>query len=83
MSLFFLLPPSLAKVVSEKDYSHLRLLISAMDNLEQIRGIYGASILLSQRLAGIQNPSLEEELSQRIQDDMNRRGECAYIPQKT
>nr|P17630.2 RecName: Full=Transcobalamin-1; Short=TC-1; AltName: Full=Cobalophilin; AltName: Full=Haptocorrin; AltName: Full=Protein R; AltName: Full=Transcobalamin I; Short=TC I; Short=TCI; Flags: Precursor [Sus scrofa] len=73
--LFSLIPSQLCQscVVSEKDYSHLRLLISAMDNLEQIRGIYGASILLSQRLAGIQNPSLEEELSQRIQDDMNRR----------
>ncbi|XP_020938637.1 transcobalamin-1 isoform X2 [Sus scrofa] len=73
--LFSLIPSQLCQscVVSEKDYSHLRLLISAMDNLEQIRGIYGASILLSQRLARIQNPSLEEELSQRIQDDMNRR----------
>uniref|UniRef100_A0A8C3W324 Transcobalamin 1 n=1 Tax=Catagonus wagneri TaxID=51154 RepID=A0A8C3W324_9CETA len=72
---FSLIPSQLCQIceVSEKDYPCLKTLISAMDSLERIRGINGASIMLSHRLVGIQNQSFEEGLSQRIRDDMKRR----------
>nr|XP_031546575.1 transcobalamin-1 isoform X3 [Vicugna pacos] len=45
-----------------------------MVNSKYTRGIQAANILLSLKLVGIQNQSLEHQLTQRIQEDMERKG---------
>nr|XP_031546574.1 transcobalamin-1 isoform X2 [Vicugna pacos] len=71
-----LIPGQLCKIceVSKENYSDLKPLLSTMVNSKYTRGIQAANILLSLKLVGIQNQSLEHQLTQRIQEDMERKG---------
>ncbi|KAB1272658.1 Gastric intrinsic factor [Camelus dromedarius] len=60
--------------VSKENYSDLKPLLSTMVNSKYTRGIQAANTLLSLRLVGIQNQSLEHQLTQGIQEDMKRKG---------
>ncbi|EPY74093.1 hypothetical protein CB1_002300016 [Camelus ferus] len=71
-----LIPGQLCKIceVSKENYSDLKPLLSTMVNSKYTRGIQAANTLLSLRLVGIQNQSLEHQLTQGIQEDMKRKG---------
>eukprot|EP00069_Balaena_mysticetus_P011837 bmy_21448T0 len=71
--------------VSKENCSYLNPLVNTMVNSNYTKGIQNANILLTLRLVGIQNQRLEQQLTQQIQEDMNRReseitsGELALV----
>lgn len=78
MSVCFLFPPSLATEVSRENCSYLNPLVNTMVNANYTKGIQSANILLTFRLVQIQNQRLEQQLTQQIQEDIKKRGECLY-----
>ncbi|XP_007196575.2 transcobalamin-1 [Balaenoptera acutorostrata] len=85
--LFSLIPSQLGQIceVSKENCSYLNPLVNTMVNSNYIKGIQSANILLTLRLVGIQNQRLEQQLTQQIQEDTNRReseitsGELALV----
>ncbi|XP_037374195.1 transcobalamin-1 [Talpa occidentalis] len=72
--MFFLIPSQLCEIceVSKENYFRLKPLISTMVNSKYTRGVQAAYVLLSLRLAGIQNQSLDQELIQQVKDNVDR-----------
>lgn len=73
-----LFPPTPATEVSKENRSHLNPLISTMINSKYTRGIQATHVLLSLRLVGIQEQSLEQRLIQQVKDNERQKGECLY-----
>lgn len=67
--------------VNASDFRRLEPLINTMLKTNYTKGIQNANVLLTLRLVGIKNQSLEQQLSQQIKEDINSRGECLYSPE--
>lgn len=63
-------------VVNETNFWRLEPLINTMLNANYTKGTLGLNVLLTLRLVGIKNQSLEQQLSQQIKEDINSGGEC-------
>ncbi|KAK2489381.1 hypothetical protein MC885_020210 [Smutsia gigantea] len=72
--LFVLLPSQLCNIceVQEEDYSQLNPLISTMVKSKYTRGIQAANVLLSLKLAGIFDQSLEGQMTRQVEDDVKK-----------
>ncbi|XP_004682804.1 PREDICTED: transcobalamin-1 [Condylura cristata] len=72
--LFSLIPSQLCEVceVSKENYFRLKPLINTMVNSKSTSGVQAAYVLLSLRLAGFQNQSLEQELIRQVKDNVER-----------
>ena len=68
-------------VVNETNFWRLEPLINRMLNANYPKGTLGINVLLTFRLVGIKNQSLEQQLSQQIKEDINSGGECLYSPE--
>ncbi|KAB0371310.1 hypothetical protein FD755_017719, partial [Muntiacus reevesi] len=58
-------------IVNAADFRCLEPLINTMLKANYTKGIQNANVLLTLRLAGIKNQSLEQQLSQQIKEDIN------------
>ncbi|XP_036076318.1 transcobalamin-1 isoform X2 [Rousettus aegyptiacus] len=74
--LFALIPRQLCTIceVSKENRSRLNPLISTMINSKYTRGIQATHVLLSLRLVGIQEQSLEQRLIQQVKDNERQKG---------
>ncbi|XP_020755762.1 transcobalamin-1 [Odocoileus virginianus] len=72
---FSLIPSQLCQIckVSATDSRRLEPLINTMLKARYTKGIQDANVLLTLRLVGIKNQSLEQQLSQQIKEDINSR----------
>ena len=68
-------------VVNETNFWRLEPLINRMLNANYPKGTLGLNVLLTFRLVGIKNQSLEQQLRQQIKEDINSGGECLYSPE--
>ncbi|XP_019831436.2 transcobalamin-1 [Bos indicus] len=70
---FSLIPSQLCQicVVNETNFWRLEPLINTMLNANYTKGTLGLNVLLTLRLVGIKNQSLEQQLSQQIKEDIN------------
>lgn len=68
-------------VVNETNFWRLEPLINTMLNANYTKGTLGLNVLLTLRLVGIKNQSLEQQLSQQIKEDINSGGECLCSPE--
>ncbi|XP_039716108.1 transcobalamin-1 [Pteropus medius] len=73
---FALIPSQLCTIceVSKENHSRLNPLINTMINSKYTRGIQVANVLLSLRLVGIQDQSLEQQLIQQVKDNEGQKG---------
>ncbi|XP_057583826.1 transcobalamin-1-like isoform X2 [Hippopotamus amphibius kiboko] len=73
--LFSLIPGQRCQIceVSKEDYSSLKPLVNTMVYSSYTKGIQDANILLTLRLVGIHNQSLEQQLTQQIKQDVRKR----------
>uniref|UniRef100_K9IKQ3 Putative secreted protein n=1 Tax=Desmodus rotundus TaxID=9430 RepID=K9IKQ3_DESRO len=76
--LFSLIPSQLCTIceVSQENYSCLTVLplLNTMINSKYTRGIQAANVLLSLRLIGIQDQSLERQLIQEVKENEGKKG---------
>ncbi|KAM5319529.1 transcobalamin-1 isoform 2-T2 [Glossophaga mutica] len=76
--LFSLIPSQLCAIceVSQENYSCLTILplLNTMINSKYTRGIQAANVLLSLRLVGIQDQSLERQLTKEVKENEEKKG---------
>lgn len=79
-SVYILFSPSPVTEVSQENYSCLTVLplLNTMINSKYARGIQAANVLLSLRLVGIQDQSLEQQLIQEVKENKEKKGEYIY-----
>ncbi|XP_037697264.1 transcobalamin-1 isoform X2 [Choloepus didactylus] len=74
--LFFLIPSQRCEIceVSKEKYFYLNPLLSTMIYSNYTYGTQAANVLLSLRLVGMRNQSLEQQMIQRVKDNLERKG---------
>ncbi|XP_055995071.1 transcobalamin-1 [Sorex fumeus] len=74
--LFSLISSQLCKIceIGKEQYFHINPLVSTIINSKYTEGVQAANILLSLRLVGIHNQSLDQRLIQQLQDSVARKG---------
>ncbi|XP_054999970.1 transcobalamin-1 [Sorex araneus] len=74
--LFSLISSQLCKIceIGREKYFHVNPLVSTIINSKYTEGVQAANSLLSLRLVGIHNQSLDQRLIQQVQDSVARKG---------